>query len=266
MLLDKGFFSIKRIRIAHEYVLDRVHRCAYPSGRGHFGIVYALSGEAEYRFSTGERIKITKGSVILLSPDAAYTLITKGEFAHYTVNFDINEDETEVEEKDLHYYLLATNGNGEIRRIFKELVSTWSSKRTGYEMRATGYLYEIFSVFLRELEDGGEGSDRRLSEVRQYIEKHFDEQITLERLASVADMSVSSFRRLWRHSFNESPIEYRDSVRIFYAKEFLASGYYSISEVAKKCGIEDVSYFVRFFKKACAVTPGEYRKGYLGRG
>ena len=46
----------------------------------------------------------------------------------------------------------------------------------------------------------------------------------------------------------------------YYAKVYLNSGYYTISEVVKKCGFDDVSYFVRFFKKQLGLTSGAYKR------
>ena len=60
-------------------------------------------------------------------------------------------------------------------------------------------------------------------------------------------------------------MQYRDSTRLYYAKEYLNSGYYTVSEIAEKCGFDDVSYFVRFFKQKTGLPPGEYKKEFLGR-
>ena len=73
-------------------------------------------------------------------------------------------------------------------------------------------------------------------------------------------MSKTNFRREWRARYADTPIRYRDSIRLHYASEYLSGGYYSVSEVAKKCGFEDLSYFVRFFKKHTGRTPGAVKK------
>ena len=90
MLKDRFFLDIQRIRLAHEFVLNRVQKCEYPLGREHYGLVYVLSGRAEYRFSTGKRITVADGNVLFLSPGAAYLIVTEKEFKHYSVNFDIH--------------------------------------------------------------------------------------------------------------------------------------------------------------------------------
>ena len=73
-----------------------------------------------------------------------------------------------------------------------------------------------------------------------------------------------NFRREWKKIYSESPLQYHISIRFYYAKEYLTSGYYTVSEIAQKCGFDDVSYFVRFFKRQAGLTPGEYKKQILG--
>ena len=41
MMLSREFYlDIEKIQIAHEFILDRIHKCNYPSGRAHYGLVY----------------------------------------------------------------------------------------------------------------------------------------------------------------------------------------------------------------------------------
>ena len=47
MFSENFYLDIKKIQIAYEFILDRVHRFEYPSGRGHYGLVYVLNGKAE---------------------------------------------------------------------------------------------------------------------------------------------------------------------------------------------------------------------------
>ena len=128
-------------------------------------------------------------------------------------------------------------------------------------MRSIGYLYELLSqLYLGYMKEHDAASHQRLIPAKEYIEQHFECPVTLEQLAFLSNMSVTNFRREWKKYCSESPIQYRDSIRLYYAKEYLSSGYYTVTEVAKKCGFEDTSYFVRFFKQKTGLTPGEFRK------
>ncbi len=264
LVTDDFFLDVSRIRLAHEYVLDRVHRCEYPHGRGHYGLVYILNGRAEYRFCTGERFTVTIGDVLFLSPNAAYYIVAEKEFKHYTVNFDIHEECSRLGIFETPYFLLKKEDSEQLEREFKKIVNIWTVKKTGYEMQSIGCIYGLLSNIYFEYANRQDAVPyQRLLPAKEYIERYFDHPVTLEELAKLSNMSVTNFRREWKKIYPETPLQYRDSIRIYYAKEYLNSGYYTVSEIAKKCGFDDVSYFVRFFKKKEGITPGEIKKGFL---
>lgn len=263
---NEFYMDIKTIHIAHEYILERVHKCEYPRGRGSYGLIYALDGKAECRFFAGERFSVSEGDVLFLTPHTKYSIVTEKEFKHYTVNFDIHEDSSNLNALNQPYCLLKGKNMEQLARLFKRLIGIWGSKKAGYEMQAIGCLYELFSLFYFDYTNRQNVSTyQRLLPAKEHIEQHFDQSITLEHLAFLSDMSVTNFRREWKKSYAESPLQYRDTIRLYYAKEYLRSGYYTISEIAGKCGFADVSYFVRFFKKQAGITPGEFKKQFLGR-
>ena len=260
MFTDCFYMDIRAIGLAHEFVLDRAHKCEYPRGRGQYGLIYALEGRADYRFFTGERVTVSRGNLLLLSPRAAYSIVTEQAFRHYTVNFELHEETSRLEALSKPYCLVREENTEQLERGLRALVSLWTSKRQGFEMQAIGSLYELLSQFYVAYDRQGDaGRLRRLLPAKEYLERHFDAPVTLETLAKRCDMSVTNFRREWRGQYGESPLQYRDGIRLYYAKEYLRSGYYTVSEVAVRCGFEDASYFVRFFRKHTGVTPGRYQ-------
>ena len=266
MFSENFYLDIEKIQIAHEFILDRVHRCEYPQGRGHYGFVYVLNGKAEYRFFAGDRISVTDGDALFLSPNCAYSIVTEKEFKHYTVNFDLHEDSSDLNALEKTYCLLQGKNLEQIERILKELIGAWTPQKAGYEMRSVGYLYELLSQFYFEYtKEQNSVLYQRLLPAKEYIEQHFKDPITLEQLAFISNMSVTNFRREWKKIYSEAPMQYRDSIRLYYAKEYLNSGYYKVSQIAEKCGFDDVSYFVRFFKQKTGFTPGEFKKKFSGQ-
>lgn len=263
MFLNSFFLNIKGIQLAHEYILDRVHRCEYQISRGHYGLVYVLSGCAQYRFYSGERIYVSDGDVLFLAQNATYSIVTEKEFRHYTVNFDIHEQTSKFGALNKEYCFLKESGADRIKRCFARLTSIWTLKKTSFEMKAVGCLYELLSIFYFEYINGQNTAPyQRLLPAKEYIEQSFDKPITLDELARISNMSVTNFRREWKKVYSDAPLQYRDSIRLYYAKEYLNSGYYNVSEIAQKCGFDDVSYFIRFFKKQTGISPGKFKKQY----
>lgn len=261
MFFDHPYVAVKRIRIAHEYTLDQMRRCEYPRGRDSYGLVYALEGAAEYRFGAGERFTLLAGDLLFVSSAAAYTIVTAKPFRHYTVNFDVDEKASSLQLLGASHYLLR-NGSSTplLEKHFKHLVDLWTQKAFGYEMQSMGALYELLStLYIHGLDTSGGRVKQRLQEAKEYIEQNFDQPLCLEDLAYLSNMSVTNFRREWARLYTGSPIGYRDSIRLHYAKDYLICGYDSVSEIAKKCGFDDASYFTRFFKKKTGMTPLAYK-------
>ena len=253
------YIDIGRIRLSHDYVLDRVHRCAYPHGREAFGLVLAIAGGAEYRFATGERLTVEPGEVLFLSAGVAYTIVTERAFRHVTINFDIHRETSVLGRFAAPYHLIRPDRAESISRRFRRIAELWRERTPGYEMQAVAELYELFSL-LDEAERVGHPS-HRLSSAREYIEGHFASAFSLGELADLSGMSLTSFRREFHRTFGKTPLAYRDALRMDYAKELLLGGYYTLAEIAERCGYSDVGYFIRIFRREVGVTPRRYAQG-----
>ncbi len=66
--------------------------------------------------------------------------------------------------------------------------------------------------------------------------------------------------RFFKEMTNRTPIEYLVFYRIERACEELSYGEKSITEVALDCGFNDLSYFIKTFKKLKGVSPKQYQK------
>ena len=259
MRMENPFsFDIEKIHLAHEFTLDRTHKCEYRTGRGLYGLVYVISGEAQYRFVSGEEILLRCGDVLFIRSTSAYSIFCEEEFLHYTVNFSLHE--SEEGDAPSPYLLLDGEHTVGMERLFRRLVGIWREKDFAYEMLSVALLYELLGLLARETRGELTHAYQRLMPARSYIESHLTQDFTLAKLAKLSSMSQTNFRREWHKCFSQTPMAYRDMLRLSLAKEYLGSGYYTVGEVALKCGFEDTSYFVRFFKKKVGVTPKVYSK------
>ena len=266
MFFNEAFMmDISKIDLAHEFVLDKDHKCEYPKGRGMYGIVYCIDGTAEYQFNSGDRLTVSTGDTLLLSPYTAYSIVTRKPFKHYTINFSIHKKSSRLDIIDKSYCLLQNTNFEQFSKMFNKLTKLWTKKNIGYEMLSISHLYALISLFYYEYKNQLVPLEfsSRLQPAKEYIEHNFNMPITLEQLAKSCDMSVTNFRREWQKFYHATPIQYRDEIRLSYAKEYLISGYYSISEVATKCGFDNVGYFIRFFEKHMGVSPGAFKKRAL---
>ena len=104
---------------------------------------------------------------------------------------------------------------------------------------------------------GGEKSVVRL--VREYLENHFAENVSLEELTTFSGLSSYHLIRVFRAETGLPPHAYLEQIRIHRARQLLRAGA-SIADVAFQTGFSDQSHFTRHFKKMTGVTPGQYRR------
>lgn len=95
--------------------------------------------------------------------------------------------------------------------------------------------------------------------VCDYINKHFDESLTLDQVAAIAGFSKYYFTRLFKQFTGVSFYKYLNRRRIMYAEQLLITRELSITEVAIRSGFGNLSAFIRMFKLLKNCTPTEFR-------
>ncbi|HOV36361.1 MAG TPA: AraC family transcriptional regulator [Dysgonamonadaceae bacterium] len=101
----------------------------------------------------------------------------------------------------------------------------------------------------------------RINKVMNYIEKHIDQMLNLDILASVANFSPYHFHRIFTFLTGETPNDYVQRIRIEKAAMLLQNDERaSIGEIAYSCGFGSVSLFSRTFRAYFGITAKEYRR------
>ena len=101
---------------------------------------------------------------------------------------------------------------------------------------------------------------RDLQNMKDYIDLHFSEKLTLDSLAEAFYINKYYLTRVFREQFGITVNSYILQVRITRAKQLLRFSDLSIEKISQECGMNDANYFARMFKKIEGISPGEYRK------
>ncbi len=120
----------------------------------------------------------------------------------------------------------------------------------------------IRSVFGETLDMRAVSSDYSLARAQHYIEQHYMENITVEKLANLGYMSKTTFNRRFKNEIGITPIEYLIEVRIKMAKLMLKRKENQLTDIAMRCGFGSGAYFSSCFQKYVGITPSEYRDKY----
>ncbi len=94
--------------------------------------------------------------------------------------------------------------------------------------------------------------------VREYLQEHYGEDVTLNRLAQIADLSSYYLSRVFKAEVGISLKQYQAQVRIDRAKILISKGI-PIQRVAADTGFVDQSHLTHHFKRFVQTTPGQYR-------
>ena len=86
------------------------------------------------------------------------------------------------------------------------------------------------------------------------------EDILTADVAKIANVSEGECYRCFKSMILESPNQYLLKYRISRAMDLLNATDLSVTEVAMRCGFNDASHFIQYFKKRTKMTPAEYRK------
>lgn len=95
----------------------------------------------------------------------------------------------------------------------------------------------------------------RLRRVTAYIEDHLDQDLSIARLASVAEVSASHLKTSFRQSTGLPVHQYVLQRRVERAKTLLSRGELPASQVALKAGFAHQSHMARWMRRLLGVTP-----------
>ncbi|MGV5308991.1 GlxA family transcriptional regulator [Pseudomonas aeruginosa] len=101
--------------------------------------------------------------------------------------------------------------------------------------------------------------DESILALQDWIEANHAEPLGLERMAAQAGLALRTLKRRFGAATGLSPIRYLQQVRVDRAKKLLLVTPLSIREIAYEVGYENVSFFVRLFRKEAGDTPSHWR-------
>lgn len=108
--------------------------------------------------------------------------------------------------------------------------------------------------------------DDVIKQVQEYIEKNYEEKISVDDLSMKFGLSRRNLERRFRKVTYNSIVEYLQRVRIEAAKQSLERNRENVNEAMYKSGYNDIKAFRTTFKKLTGLSPLEYRNKYSRAG
>ncbi|WP_440109720.1 ABC transporter substrate-binding protein [Paenibacillus sp. QZ-Y1] len=100
--------------------------------------------------------------------------------------------------------------------------------------------------------------ESRLHSTIQYAEDHYAEEITVQKLAKLADIRPVQYTTMFRQLTGHKPLDYVNHIRIKHAKEWLRKSNEPLRDIASRVGFKDEYYFSRRFRQMTGLSPRQY--------
>lgn len=145
-----------------------------------------------------------------------------------------------------------------LNRFFRLCMSSDSYKDALAHLQLQEILIRIMhKQQLLAIEKNTAANSNPIQYLKNYIENHLTEKISIKDLGDKVHMSTSSLYRRFKSELGISPQEFIQEMRINKAKTLLKNGM-NVKEVAAEVGVFDDNYFIRIFKKHTGQTPGSF--------
>lgn len=99
--------------------------------------------------------------------------------------------------------------------------------------------------------------------IKQYIDTHYDESLTLESISKVMHINPYYLAHVFKDTIGYSPMQYIIRRRIGEAQSLLITTRYSVTQIANIVGYDNPNHFNILFNKYVGMSPSKYRSSYI---
>lgn len=153
---------------------------------------------------------------------------------------------------------------GALQFLLKELFELASSEDYIRDMRINEKLSSLLTILMEQSwhpETVKVSRKRReLAEIREYLDGHYTERISLDDLAGRFFIDKYYLSKIFKATYGTTVKSYLTARRITRAKQLLRFSDQTMEEISAQIGMQDANYFSRIFRKVEGISPSEYRK------
>lgn len=246
----------------------------------HLEFLYVVSGRAKFECNSNVLLAQSGDLIVVNSNDLHGGICLSDDLYYYAIIVDpailhshaVDDVETKYITPIVQNQITIKNKIKQdfiINDIITSIVHEMNQRDFGYELAIKYLLYQLLMLLLRHHTESvlteNDHQQRiknleRFTPVFKYIEQHYNDDITVESLASLAGLSRFHFSRLFKSLTNKTVTEYINKIRLDKAEYFLRNTTMSISEIALSSGFNDIYYFSKIFKKKRGLSPSSLRK------
>ena len=248
-----------------------------------FEIIYVRSGFLAVSIS-GESYIGKTGDAFVVSPGILHLMGSQtGTVDYYTFLFPLKYisfrtddmlDEKLLEPLNSGHLMICPRVKDTAKELCEQLIEIYEAKKDESESKITTQVRTkiILLQFILEMwkkgfviENDTSGRNTVEKEMVSYIQQNFTGKISLREFGEQFHLSEKYISRYFKEHFHITLSQYVTYLRLEHAKQLLQDTDIPVTDVAMQSGYQNVSYFIRSFQKAYAVSPLKYRKNNYSR-
>lgn len=217
----------------------------------------------ENHVALSEEDGFTEYVILILTPSLIADPNGRQAYLEYLVPFEYNPLEFENKIDRLQ------PAAHKLKPLILEALELYTKKDSLYRLRLDVCVRQILLAIVEHYAPSGSGTVDTQSPMNQkiqaailYMNTHFGEKLTIDRMAEYTALSSSYFRHLFKENTRIPFKSYLTHLRISQAKKMLLASEKSIDQIIQEVGYSNVNQFYTSFKKHMCMTPAEYRRQY----
>ncbi len=220
---------------------------SHPVGRSLYAFIYISKGRVDFHFKDTEHtVSMSQGQVIYISKGTRYSVTYQPELAETVLlQFDIHEFSSQRPPVEP---ILMPSG---ARRPFHNVVNQHGLS----SFQCAAKIYELLAM-LRQEGSALPQKYRRLLPAVEELQRDPTQDQPVAYYAALCHMSVPGFRRSFKEYTGQSPVEFRNELRLLNARKLIAQQEYSVEAAARISGFTNLSFFYRLFRRKFGTNPG----------
>ena len=239
-----GFLRHRREGITHR-----------PQGRNDYHITYVLDGTLEVEFE-GERETLYPGDFIYYPPHTAQWYRDVSGTHRFWVHFTGFVAPQMLAESRLTAGVHRAEPSAYVQELMYRFVNENHSRHP--VSSENGLLLELLLELGKLV--GAPLAASRLGGCVEYLNRHYQEPLSVAELAQICHLSVSRFMSVFRAEQGVTPMQYVCRLRLKQACALLACTDLPVGDIAYSCGYADPLYFCRVFRQNVGLSPTRYRQ------
>ncbi len=269
---DTGRFSIRKLE-----ELLKGKNLTHDLHKHNFFFVLAIQkgkGVHEIDFT---RYNVHDNSVFILRPGQVHRLELKAGITGFLMEFDHSFYQPKNSITEQRWKKAASKNYCELESVkFQKLQSTLANIYTEYSAKLEGYTEAIkagldlfFIEYIRQSHNPkavaktkNSYAQERFDELMQLLETNISHMKNVAQYASLLNLSPYQLNAIAKASVGKTVSELINDQIILEGKRYLLATSSQVKDIADQLGYEDVSYFIRFFKRHTGLSPDAFRKNF----